>query len=91
MIYSHHLSQPAMTKGNVHLMGILQKYQARDTTYHTSNILTLKQVLRNWASTYLIDIIESGSRAKGTAISLGSDVDYLISLKMEQQILLIAD
>jgi hypothetical protein len=37
-------------------------------------------MLQTWAGSCFIEIINSGSRAKGTAISLASDVDYLVSL-----------
>ena len=36
--------------------------------------------LREWAGRYLLDIALSGSYAKGTATSLGTDVDVFISL-----------
>ena len=37
-------------------------------------------VLQTWAGGCFIEMLDSGSRAKGTAISLASDVDYLVSL-----------
>ncbi len=40
----------------------------------------LVPALREWAGRYLLDIGVSGSYAKGTAISLGTDVDVFVSL-----------
>jgi hypothetical protein len=40
----------------------------------------LQALLIKWAGGCYIDIFESGSRAKGTAISLASDIDYMVSL-----------
>jgi len=63
-----------------HLQNVLQKYRARDLSPYSSSIYTLKGILQTWASTCYLDILDSGSRAKGTAISIASDVDYLVSL-----------
>ncbi|MFA4826992.1 MAG: nucleotidyltransferase [Candidatus Shapirobacteria bacterium] len=63
-----------------YLLQILQKYQARDLSNSSPAISQLFSVLRTWANTGFIDLVISGSRAKGTAISLASDVDYLVSL-----------
>ncbi len=67
-------------ESNMYLIQILQKYQARDLTNYSFSISQLKSVLKTWASSCYVDILDSGSRAKGTAISLASDVDYLVSL-----------
>jgi hypothetical protein len=64
----------------MYLENILNKYAARSLDSYLLNINSLKTDLKNWASTCYIATINSGSRAKGTAISLASDVDYLISL-----------
>jgi hypothetical protein len=64
----------------MYLQTILDKYAPRSLESYNSNISTLKSSLESWASSCYISIINSGSRAKGTAISLASDVDYLISL-----------
>jgi hypothetical protein len=66
---------------NMYLCQILQKYQARNLTNYSFQISQLKTILQTWASSCFVEILNSGSRAKGTAISLASDVDYLISLK----------
>lgn len=69
-----------MSPADSYLFGILQKYAARDLTAHFVAILKLKKTLQSWAHTCFVTILDSGSRAKGTAISLASDVDYLVSL-----------
>jgi hypothetical protein len=64
----------------MYLQTILTKYAPRSLDSYSENILFLKADLQKWASSCFISILNSGSRAKGTAISLGSDVDYLVSL-----------
>lgn len=64
----------------MYLQSILNKYAPRSLDSHTLSILLLKADLQKWASTCYISTLNSGSRAKGTAISMASDVDYLISL-----------
>lgn len=68
---------------NMYLQNILNKYAPRSLDGYTLNIILLKENLQKWASTCYISILNSGSRAKGTAISLASDVDYLISLSSD--------
>ena len=67
-------------ESNMYLQSILNKYTPRSLDSHTLSILLLKADLQKWASTCFISTLNSGSRAKGTAISMASDVDYLISL-----------
>lgn len=69
-----------MTESNMYLYQILQKYAARDLSGYSTPLTQPGNVLRTWASSYYVNILNSGSRAKGTAISLASDVDYLVSL-----------
>ncbi|HBD7396263.1 nucleotidyltransferase [Legionella longbeachae] len=69
-----------MNNDDFYLIGILNKYQHRDLSVFSHEISNLKNILQNWASIYYMDIFDSGSRAKGTAISLASDVDFVISL-----------
>lgn len=64
----------------MHLQQVLTKYQARSLDGHLFPIMMLKNDLKKWAAGCYLNILDSGSRAKGTAISLASDVDYLISL-----------
>lgn len=65
---------------NMYLENILIKYAPRSLDNYLLNINALNTSLQNWAGSCFIEIVNSGSRAKGTAISLASDVDYLISL-----------
>lgn len=64
----------------MYLIQILNKYRARDLTSYFLPISLLKSTLQTWAGSCYVEIKDSGSRAKGTAISLASDVDYLVSL-----------
>ncbi|MEK9174390.1 MAG: hypothetical protein AAB725_00255 [Patescibacteria group bacterium] len=64
----------------MYLAQILQKYEARSLINYSQQISQLKSTLRAWASGCYVNILDSGSRAKGTAISLASDVDFLVSL-----------
>ena len=64
----------------IYLYLILQKYEARNLINHSQHIAQLKRTLQSWASSCYVSILDSGSRAKGTAISLSSDVDFLVSL-----------
>lgn len=64
-----------------YLNDILDKYQARDLNSNSTSIAQLASLLQTWAGSCFIEIKTSGSRAKGTAISLASDVDFLVSLK----------
>lgn len=64
----------------LYLLEILQKYKPRDLSIYNYSINLLKSTLITWAGSCYLNILDSGSRAKGTAISLASDVDYLVSL-----------
>jgi len=66
--------------GNEYIRYILKKYQPRDLTAYSPELIELKKYVINWAGASFLKIINSGSRSKQTAISLSSDVDYLISL-----------
>lgn len=65
---------------NMYLENIISKYAPRSLDSYLISINSLKSSLQNWASSCFIAINNSGSRAKGTAISLASDADYLVSL-----------
>ncbi len=64
----------------MYLENILNKYAPRNLDDYTRNIAVLKSDLKQWASSCYISVLNSGSREKGTAISIASDVDYLVSL-----------
>ena len=69
-----------MSPADNYLIEVISKYPARDLSEYSSTITTLKTQLTQWAGTCFIEIKDSGSRAKGTAIHLASDVDFLVSL-----------
>lgn len=64
----------------MYLSQILQKYAARSLLNYSQQISQLKSTVQTWAGSCYVNIFDSGSCAKGTAISLASDVDYLVSL-----------
>lgn len=57
---------------------ILDKYKPRLLDPNTE--LLLRTHLQSWANTCYLSVNRSGSIAKNTAISLGSDVDFIVSL-----------
>lgn len=65
---------------NTYLFEILQKYQARNLNAYSEELKNLQAILKLWASSCDVELKSSGSLAKGTAISLASDVDVLVSL-----------
>lgn len=69
-----------MNRDDLYLIDVLNKYHPRNLSVFAHEINNLKSILRSWANTCYIDIFDAGSRAKGTAISMASDVDYVISL-----------
>jgi len=73
-----------MSRNNpiIYFCQILKKYEARDLSGHALAILKLKSILKEWAGVHFIEIIEAGSRKKKTAISLASDLDLMVSLKI---------
>lgn len=52
-----------------------------DSLTQTFVIKPLINIIKEWAGEFLYDIYLSGSRAKGTAITLSSDLDLFISLR----------
>jgi len=69
-----------MTEINMYLNQILEKYNGRDISGYSNALSQLQTTLKAWASSCYVNLLYSGSRAKGTAISIASDVDYLVSL-----------
>ncbi len=63
-----------------YLNNVLSKYQAKNLLNYSAEINLLKQRLQTWANGCFVSILDTGSRAKGTAIHLSSDVDYFVSL-----------
>lgn len=65
---------------NFQLHTVLDKYKPRNQDEYSSAIFKLKEKITSWAGNDLLGIYLSGSCQKGTAISLSSDIDLLISL-----------
>lgn len=65
---------------NMYLDQILQKHKARDYKGYIDQLRQLNVALKKWASSCYVKTLSSGSLAKGTAISLASDVDIMVSL-----------
>jgi len=69
-----------------YVISIVNKYNITGNVDVLTQLLVvdpLVKIIKEWAGTQLIDIYYSGSRAKGTAISLSSDIDLFISLKSD--------
>ena len=66
--------------GQLYLQQIIHKYKPANLSPYYSELMDLHSKLKEWANECFLDIFESGSRAKGTAISLASDMDYVVSL-----------
>lgn len=69
-----------MNNNDMYLNSIIKKYQPNDVANHYHKIVLLKNTLKSWADSCFLSIVDSGSRAKGTAISISSDIDFMISL-----------
>jgi hypothetical protein len=65
---------------NMYLRTVLNKYAPGNVSSYQFEINKLLAILKAWASSCYIEILTSGSRAKGTAISIASDIDYMVSL-----------
>ncbi|MAY36592.1 MAG: nucleotidyltransferase [Spongiibacteraceae bacterium] len=64
---------------NDYLRGVIAKYRG-DSLRARSAASDLRPVIDQWGGAYLLGATFSGSIAKGTAISLGSDADVFLSL-----------
>ena len=67
-------------ENNYYLQTVLNKYIPKKLDNYVLGIYALKVHLMNWGANCSVEILDSGSRAKGTAISISSDVDYMVSL-----------
>ncbi len=63
-----------------YLRGIITRYSG-NTTLTKSAVSDLQTVFNRWGGEFLLSATYSGSIAKGTAITLGSDADVFLSLK----------
>ena len=69
-----------MNTSDYYLYQVLQKYSAKDLSNYTYGLAYLNTILKTWAGGCYLNILISGSRAKGTALSIVSDHDLLVSL-----------
>jgi hypothetical protein len=67
-----------------YLAQIISKYQINEAGVK-GQVGLLYPTIQRWANQYLLEAIYSGSIAKGTAISLGTDADVFISLSSATQ------
>ena len=65
--------------GDEYLAGIIQKYAANAAGAEAAG-QTIHPVLEKWGNGYLSNAEFSGSHAKGTAISIGTDADIFLSM-----------
>ncbi|MFW6028736.1 MAG: nucleotidyltransferase domain-containing protein [Halanaerobiales bacterium] len=68
---------------DTYILSVIQKYRVNnhiDITTQIQTINPIEAIIKNWANSNLNEIKVSGSRAKGTAINLSSDLDLFISL-----------
>jgi hypothetical protein len=63
-----------------YLKEVLSKYSACSVSTAKNKALPLLPTIKKWAGEYLYDTILSGSFAKDTAISVGTDCDVFISI-----------
>lgn len=68
-----------------YLQSVIGKYKAPEYDYLTELMVInpLREKIQKWAGSDLIEVKKSGSRAKGTAISVTSDYDLFISLSKD--------
>lgn len=69
-----------------YVLSIVKKYNVAGEVDIFTNLLVvapLEKIIKQWAGSQLLGINISGSRAKGTAIKLSSDIDLFISLKSD--------
>ena len=72
--------------GNEYVLSIIKKYKVPDSIdLNTQNFIInpLENFIKGWAGSFLNEIKLSGSRAKGTAVNLSSDLDLFISLNSD--------
>jgi len=68
---------------NEYVKNVINKYKLPDIDLYTQIYIInpLVNSIREWGGDYINEIKISGSRAKGTAITLASDLDLFISIK----------
>lgn len=69
-----------------YLLGVIKKYRIVGDIDPFTKLLVvtpLEDIIKRWSGSQLREISFSGSRAKGTAINMSSDIDLFISLKSD--------
>lgn len=76
--------EPHMS-GDEYLLSMVNKYKAPEYDFITEAIVIepIRSKIREWAGDKLLETKKSGSRAKGTAISVTSDYDLFVSLSSD--------
>lgn len=71
--------------GDDYLLAMVNKYKAPEYDFLTEAIVIepIKSKIREWAGDKLLETKKSGSRAKGTAITVTSDYDLFVSLSSD--------
>lgn len=71
--------------GDDYLLAMVNKYKAPEYDYLTEVIVIepIRSIIREWAGNKLLETKKSGSRAKGTAITVTSDYDLFVSLSSD--------
>lgn len=75
-----------MENANTYLLNVIQMYEPKNLSCYWAALVVLKLNLKAWFKDNLLNILDSGSRVKGTAISLGSDIDLLLSLASDDNV-----
>ena len=79
---------PRVMTGDQYVAAVVRKYAVSrapgSAASKAANLLV--PLLKDWAGQYLLGIHFSGSYAKGTAISLGTDVDIFVSVDCAQPV-----
>lgn len=68
-----------MSQADFYLLNTITKYEV-DSNIKWSVKSAFEPIIKQWASSYLLDFDFSGSTAKGTEVSISSDVDLFVSL-----------
>lgn len=71
------------TEADTYLRSVVNRSRAPDILLSDFRLGQIMNFLHGWSGTQLVEIIKSGSSAKGTAITHVSDIDLFISLKAD--------
>lgn len=62
-----------------YLLGLLEKYKANTSDLYVAR-LHLEPLMKKWGNQFFVELKDAGSMAKGTGLSVNSDLDFLVSL-----------